>query len=323
MADLGSTQLSVRLFRLARALAARAPLPFGYWLAGLIGGLYYHLNPGHSRHAVANMAVVLAQHPGAPSARRLARRGFAYYAMCLLDFLRLPVHPVTRPEDLIPANLTVDGWHHLEAALGRGRGIILVAAHFGNWDQAAPLFAARGHQVTIVVDEFVSPGLNAEVQGARAALGHHLVAATDGAALRRLYVALRRNEILGLLIDRPLRHKGARVSFFGREAYLPGGAATLALRTGATVLHAYVVRRPDLVSNHLVIEPPVAAPITGDRAEDERALMQAIVDRLQRLIQRHPEQWYMFRPMWAEARAARTGMHAEEPLISTTVHDTI
>ena len=286
--------LAVALFRLAGWLAARAPLPAGYWLAAALGEAYFWLNPGHSRHAVDNLAVVLAQERTFPAVRRLARASFRNYAMYLLDFLRLPsTHPTEAERGTLSA-----GWEHLDAALQGGKGAIVVTAHFGSWDRAIGLVSGRGYRANALVDVFRPPALDAEVRRARARHGLTLIPAEGGAALRQLYGALRRNEVVALLVDRPLREQGTPVTFFGRPTWLPSGPAMLALRTGAPVLVGHFLRRPDLISYQGAFEPLAAPAPTGDRRADERALMQAIVDRLERLIQRHPEQWYMFRPMW-------------------------
>ena len=99
--------------------------------------MYFWLNPGHSRHAVDNLAVVLAQERTFPAARRLARASFRNYAMYLLDFLRLPsTHPTEAEHGALSA-----GWEHLDAALQGGKGAIVVTAHFGSWDRAIGLVA--------------------------------------------------------------------------------------------------------------------------------------------------------------------------------------
>jgi KDO2-lipid IV(A) lauroyltransferase len=192
------------------------------------------------------------------------------------------------------------GWEHLDAALARGRGVIFVAVHFGSWDRAAAVLAARGYRAHVLVDTFRPPALDAAVQQTRAVHGLGIIAAEGGAALRQVYAALRRNEIVVLLVDRPQRDKGTPVTFFGRPTWLPSGPAMLAQRTGATLLHAYLVRRPDLQTFQGAIEPPIEVEATGRRDADEAAIMQRIVARFERLIQRHPEQWYMFRPMWPD-----------------------
>jgi KDO2-lipid IV(A) lauroyltransferase len=293
-----SDRLAARLFRLVSWLVARAPLPAAYWLAGALGDLYYWLNPGHSRHAVANMAIVLAQHPALPAVRRLARASFRYYAMYMLDLLRLPAVPPS----VAGRHVLTEGWEHLEAALAGGRGAVLLGTHFGSWDRAAPLFAARGLRVHVVADTVGGPALDAAIRRLREATGVNVIPAEGGATLRALYAALRRNEIVALIMDRPQRERGTPVTFFGRQTWLPSGPAMLARRTGAPLLHAYLLRRPDLVTYQGVIEPvPLPAP-TGDRAADEQAIMQVAVARIEWVIQRHPEQWYMFRPMWPEER---------------------
>jgi KDO2-lipid IV(A) lauroyltransferase len=213
--------------------------------------------------------------------------------MYMLDFLRLG------STGAVQRGVYAEGWEHLDAALARGRGVIVVAAHFGSWDRAAALLQTRGLRAHVLVDRFEPPALDAVIQQVRAAHGLSIIPAEGGAALRAVYAALRRNEIVILVADRPQREKGTPVTFFGQRAWLPSGPAMLARRTGATLMHAYLLRRPDLRTFQGAIEPPIEVAATGDRHADEQAIMQAVVDRLQRLIQQHPDQWYMFRPMWS------------------------
>jgi KDO2-lipid IV(A) lauroyltransferase len=115
---------------------------------------------------------------------------------------------------------------------------------------------------------------------------------------------LRRNEILGILVDRPLVDDGVPVRFFGAETRVPGGAATLALRTGAGMVTAVVVRESSYYVAH--IGPLVRTEPTDDRAADVQLLTQRCIDELEMWIRRYPDQWYMFRDMWPRQRSVTT-----------------
>lgn len=272
-----------------------------YWVAGGLGELYYWLNPGHSRHAVANLAVITAQHPASPVVRRLARRSFRYYALYLVDVVRQLAMVETNPDEAVITH----GWHELDRALALGRGAIIVAIHCGSWDRAATLLSRRGYRAHLVVDTLPMPWLNALIHRMREQYGLGIIPVEQPGGLRAIYAALARNEIVVLLIDRPLRSGGLPVSLFGRPTRLPAGPASLVRRTGAALLHAYLVRRPGLVSLAGAIEPILVGSGSHHRALDERWLTEQIIDHIERLILAHPEQWYMFRPMWPEEGADR------------------
>ena len=293
-------------FRLAVWLAARVPRGLAYPACALGGELYFWLNPGHSRKAVENFAVVLADREDAPRVRLMARRSFRNYAKSLFDFFRqMSIDP-----DLIEADAVTVGWEHVEAGLARGRGIVLVTPHFGNWDLAVGLTAARGYPIVALADRFTPPEVDELVMRSRTRVGTGIITLESG-SLRRTLQHLRRNAIVGLLADRPQRDGGVEVSFFGRAAWLPSGAARFALRSGATLLLGYVGRRPGDRTFFGGFEPIGPVELTGEQEADIRLLTQATAHAMENLLRQYPDQWYMFRAMWPSTNAGGDVRDAE------------
>ncbi len=286
-------------FRAALALAARTPRRLGYGLGALGGELYFWLNPRHSGKAVANFAVLLADDPRAPRVRDTARRSFRNYGKYLFDFFHLP----TRDPEQIEAEIITEPFDHLDAALAAGRGALIVTPHFGNWDYAGTIIAVRGYPISAVADVFAPPALDRLVRAARECFGLGVIPLDRGGGLRQIQRALRRNGIVALVADRPRQEGGAAVEFFGARAWLPAGPARIALRTGAPVLPGFVVRRPGDRTYFGEVGPAIPFTPTGDEAADVQALTQALAGRLEGLLRRHPDQWYMFREMWPETIA--------------------
>ena len=272
------------------ALFRVVPRRAGYLLADLLGPLVARAWGGQYARATANMRTVLG--PGAPSAivHRRVRQVFRNYARYLIDVLCLP--SMGRPE--LERSVDVVGWEHIPNALARGKGILLVTGHVGNWDVPAALLAARGFPVNVIVERLEPPAWNDRVQATRERAGLRAIPMETGA--REMFASLRRNEVLALLIDRPLAEGGAPVRFFGRQTRVPDGVARLALRTGAMVVGAVGLRRGDRFV--AVVSPPIVFEPTGDRERDVQALTQLVTDWLERQIRQHPSQWYMFRDMW-------------------------
>ncbi len=286
-------------------LAARVPRGLAYRVCALAGELYFWLNPAHSRKAVENFAVVLADDVGAARVRLMARRSFRNYVKSLFDFFRqMSIDP-----DLIESDAFVDGWEHLDAGLERGRGILVVTPHFGNWDIAAALTAARGYPIVVLADRFTPPGLDLLVRWGRNRAGVGVVT-VDSGALRRTLQLLRRNVIVGIVADRPQREGGVEVEFFGASAWLPAGPARFALRTGAAVILGYIGRRPGDRTFFGGFAPQLAFTPSGDEGADVRALTQMIAREMEGVLRQYPDQWYMFRQMWP-GMGARTDEHTE------------
>jgi KDO2-lipid IV(A) lauroyltransferase len=242
--------------------------------------------------------VLLADDVRSARVRLMARQSFRNYAKSLFDFFRqMSIDP-----DLIESDTFTVGWEHVEAGLARGRGIVLVTPHFGNWDLAAGLTAARGYPFVALADRFTPPAVDRLVRRSRNRTGVGIVT-LDSGSLRRTIQLLRRNVIVAIVADRPQRQGGVEVCFFGAPAWFPAGPARFALRTGATILLGYVGRRPGDRTFYGNFEPIASVDVTGDEATDIRAQTQVIVHAMEGLLRQYPDQWYMFRQMWPDTRA--------------------
>src|SRR5439155_20939348 len=240
---------------------------------------------GHLRRATDNMRQVLGAEADPRDAGRLTRAAFANYARYMVDLVRLP-HLKSR--ELID-NISVDGWEHVEAAYTVGKGVVFATGHIGNWDMAGAAFAARGRPVSALVETLEPARWNERVQRTRTAAGVKAIPIENG--LRDMIATLRKREGLAVLVDRPVEENGVSVTFFGRTTRIPGGAATLALRTGSPVVPAAMVRDPHGPGYLAHIGPP----ILGEKGDDASQVMQRIMSWLEGIIRRYPDQWFMFR----------------------------
>jgi phosphatidylinositol dimannoside acyltransferase len=257
------------------------------WLTPLVLALFAR---GYLRRATDNMRQVLGPQADPREAARLTRAAFANYARYMIDLVRLP-HLKSR--ELID-NIRVEGWENVDAAYRVGKGVVFATGHIGNWDMAGAAFAARGRPVSALVETLKPARWNDRVQRTRTAAGVKAIPIENGP--REMLAALRKQEGLAVLVDRPLASDGVRVTFFGRPTRVPGGAATLALRTGSPVVPAALVRVPGGTGYLAHIGPP----IVGQKGDDPTMMMQRIMSWLEGIIRRYPDQWFMFRQMWPQ-----------------------
>jgi KDO2-lipid IV(A) lauroyltransferase len=245
---------------------------------------------GYLRRATDNMRQVLGPQADPRDAARLTRLAFANYARYMVDLVRLPN---VKAHELV-GNIRVEGWEHVDAAYLAGKGVVFATGHIGSWDMAGAVFAARGRPVSALVETLKPARWNERVQRSRTAAGVKAVPIENG--LRDMLAILRKQEALAVLVDRPLVSEGVPVTFFGRGTRVPGGAATLALRTGSPVVPAALVRDPR--GNGYVAH--IGPPIVGQKGDDASVVMQRIMNWLEGIIRRYPDQWFMFRQMWPQ-----------------------
>lgn len=246
------------------------------------------------RMALANMERVLGPLPDPLEVRRQVRNVFRNYAKYLVDLLRLPRIDARA----VDRQVRVFGLEHLDRCLEQGKGVVMVTAHIGNWDLAGAFLAGRGYPVNVIVETLKPPRWNELVQKIRSITG---MRAITESGVRQMLRVLRQNEILAVLIDRPLPDQGVTVRFFDATTRVPGGAATLALRSGAAIVAAALVRKGRGYEAH--ISPPLQVPASGDSDLDVQLTTQRVMSWLETLIRDHPDQWFMFRNMWPEAAA--------------------
>lgn len=200
-----------------------------------------------------------------------------------LESLRLWTRPAERNLRRVRA---VEGARHLDEALASGRGVIVAAPHYGNWELLNQWLASR----TPLAVLYAPPGsgaVEAFLTRARARPGVEPVRA-DAAAVRRLLRRLQDGGVLGILPDQqPKRGEGVYAPFFGQPALTMTLLARLAARSGATVLLAAAERDPDERGFTIRIAPAAEAVADSDPALAAAALNAAI----ERLVLRAPLQY--------------------------------
>jgi lauroyl/myristoyl acyltransferase len=292
-----SPPLIVWMHVAATLLMRYVPVEVAHAVVGWMTPLALVFAPRHVRHAMANMRQVLGPSADPGQVRRVTLAAFTNYARYMVDLVRLASVDLD-PRELVK-DVVFDGWEHVERAYQHGRGVVVVGGHVGSWDLGAAVFVARGQVVSTLAERLEPPEWNARVQRIRERIGMKAILVDDSP--RAMLEPLRQGQALAVLVDRPLvGDEGIPVTFFGRTARVPAGAATLALRAGAAILPAVLVRRP---SDRGYVahfgEPLLASPGRRHSPEEVQATMQRIMTWLEGIVRRYPDQWYMFRPMWS------------------------
>lgn len=290
--------VSQRLAWLASQVARLVPLPLAYWLADRCGDLAYLLLKTYRRNVQHNVALALGPGADAQEVRRVARLVFRNSARNFIDLLRVP-H--LSPDELIRSiQVCPESWVEFERLAASGQGAVIVTAHLGPFDYVGQLLSARGYRFTSLTTRTVPELLDAAVNYLRTSRGLRIERATPG-GIRRVILALRRGELIGLAADRDFFQNGWPVIFFGKETTLPPGPVRLARSAGVPILAAFTRRLKR--GYQLLIEPPFYIERTDDAARDLRSGLQRLVELFERHIREAPDQWVIFQRVWPERPA--------------------
>ncbi len=187
------------------------------------------------------------------------------------------------------------GWDVLERAYARGKGVVLVSGHLGNWELSAAYMAMRGIAVDAIAMHMANPLSDDFFRRTRERLGISVV--FDDEAVRRIPRAFKQGRAVGFLSDQAAGGLAATfVPFFGRPARTPRGAAVFALRGDLPIVFLVAIRQPDGRYQCHYEEVPLVK--TGEREHDVDATVLAYTQTLERFVRRFPEQYFWQHRRW-------------------------
>lgn len=215
----------------------------------------------------------------------LSRRTFRNFARYIVDYGRFHSLSDDALDREIPA---AEGFSFLDEAIRRGRGVILVTGHIGIWELGGVFFGRQGVKVNVVAVHEGSERIDA-IRGTYRTRHNVRTIVLDGSPFPSLEImaALRRGELVAMLVDRWGRADGVTAEFFGRDHLFPRGPFVLSRATGAPIVPAFVVSEGNAYRG--VVDQPFVVDEPGDEPYARR-----VSDALERMIRRYPDQWYNF-----------------------------
>ena len=286
--EVPASSLSRAAVRLFLALLGRLSPGVRVGLAKAIGRLAFAL--GIRRRVTLAQLEWAFPSWSARERRAVGRRTFENMARAALDAVVSPTLSNEELAALVPAEAELTA----ERALAGGRGLLAVTAHFTSWELFGEAVSGRGIPLNTVVRP-LKGAFNAEVVAARLRAGMKLLPQRN--ALRATLSALRRNEVVAVLLDQAVGGKHALyVPFFGRPAATTALVSVAAMRSGAPVVVSVVTR--SMNGFRLRVEGPFPVPSTGDRVRDAWTHTATLTAVLERFIRDSPDQWLWLHRRW-------------------------
>ncbi|MCG3203485.1 MAG: Lipid A biosynthesis lauroyltransferase [Elusimicrobia bacterium] len=187
-----------------------------------------------------------------------------------------------------------EGVDQLDNFVKQKTGVILLAAHYCNWEVLGAAIAARFPEFTAIARPMRNPYVEEWVQKKRGLGGTRIILHRQ--AVKASLKWIKAHHMIGILIDQNLYTGGEFVSFFGRPAATTTLPALLHARTQAPVIITYVEREG--AGFRARFTPPILPPpqITGENSI--KAHTQAISDNIENIIRRYPENWFWVHNRW-------------------------
>jgi len=259
------------------------------WAAAM-GLLGYRMSARYRAMADKNLRIAYGDSLSQAERDRITRRVFQNFARAVLvEFLKAP----SMKPDALRRKVIVDDWSLVDEILARGKGMIMVTAHFGNFELLARRAALEGYSFAVVARQSPDPGFNEITDSIRESGGYTVHARGDSP--KGLLQRLRKGGIIAILPDQ--KSEDVFVPFFGQVAGTVAGPAVLALKTGAPILPMFCTYQNDGTYN-VTIGPEIDIHSTGNTDEDSHRIMADITKLIEDNVRAHPDQWLWLHDRW-------------------------
>ncbi|HUH66594.1 MAG TPA: lysophospholipid acyltransferase family protein [Syntrophales bacterium] len=253
--------------------------------------IFYHLSPKHRFITIHNLKNAFPE-KSTGDIIAIAKGVYKTLGIVAADFFDIPFLNKENISDLVD----VDGMEHLEKALTKNKGVLLFGAHFGNWELAVIAISLLLKPVVVIYRPLDSPMLDNLVEFVRSSTGNTPV--PKERAIRQMIRGLRKNDILGILIDQNVAwYEGVFVEFFGRTACTTNGLAALALYSEAPVIPGHIVRLQN-GRYRLAFLEEMKVVRTGNDEEDIVTNTQNFTKVVEDVIRQYPDQWLWIHQRW-------------------------
>ena len=283
-------------YKLAALLSRKLPRRVGLRVASFLGHVIARIDKKRRDQVIRNAVRVSDSELSRKEVNSFLYQTFESYAHYWLNTFRL----VDMTEHELESTFSHDGWELIERAIKEDPGVILILPHLGAWDWGGFWISKiKGVSVSAVVEPLEPPELFEWFKRSRNDLGMDIIPAGPDAGSQVLK-AMSEKQLVVLVSDRDVGGSSVEVEFFGEKTLLPAGPATLALRTGATLLPVAIYNKGD--GCHGVVRPAISLERRGKFRSDVKRITQIIAEEMEFLIRKAPEQWHLMQANWPSDR---------------------
>ncbi|MBW2036473.1 MAG: lysophospholipid acyltransferase family protein [Deltaproteobacteria bacterium] len=266
-------------------------LTAGQRIGSLLGLLLFICDSKHRNIAIDNLTHAFGREKGPEEIRDLAQRVFRNLGCILFEI----AWSLKLSERDFPRYFDIKGLSNLKKAYEKGKGVLVLTGHVGNWELLTIVAGMTGYPLSIVVRPLDFSPLNEFFVRVRSRFGARLIPKQH--SMRAVLRSLKRGEMVAVLLDQNVDwYDGVFVDFFGRPACSNKGLALLALHTGAPVVPVFLVR--DRLCLKAEFGPEMRLIQTGDETKDIEANTQQYTKAIESVIRRHPDQWFWVHQRW-------------------------
>ncbi len=279
------------LFLLFSYLFRFCGLKFSRKFSAPLACLFFYLIPIRKEVVFTNLQKAFPE----LDRNKIKKIAFSCYKNFLISFVEIMCMPIMSREDIINI-LPIINADLIKTKYEIGNGVILLSAHFGNWELIATSVSTRINiPFHVVVKSQRNPFVNNWLNKMRTKWINKVVPL--GISIRQVYKELKNKNIIAMVADQRGPSKGMRVKFFNIDTPAYSGPAMLAAKTGAPIIYGLTIRQPDY-SYKVVLEEIDLRNLPENEEEKIVEISQRHTTFLEKYIRKNPEQWFWMHKIW-------------------------
>jgi Kdo2-lipid IVA lauroyltransferase/acyltransferase len=279
------------LFRLVSFIVLALPVRIGLMLGQAIGSLSFYIFKKDREKALRNLDIAFGHSKSEIEKRNIVKKVFENLGKNLIEVMSIP--KLTRGS--INKYVSCENIGILKRFAAENKGIIILSAHFGNWELLAHYISIQGLPINVIARRVRMDGLEAFLSGIRKKNNVNVI--YRDASAKEIVDLLRNGKFVGIMPDQDMDSvSGVFVDFFGKSAWTPSGPAVLSFLTGVSIVPCFLVRRS--FGHEFLIDTPVELVKTGDRKKDILENTRRYTSIIEDYIKRFPEHWVWFHDRW-------------------------
>jgi len=266
------------------------PLKLARFLADLAGRLAFSFGGKEKKRALENMRFAFPEKTDA-EIRQIARQVFSNLCRNAVEW----IHAYKLNKKNVDKWIESEDFEKIDLALSKGKGIIILSSHFGNWELASFCYSFRGYRATAIVRRIYFNPYDRFINRMRKSKNVNVVYRGDSP--RKFFKILRNNESLGILADQDMDSvDGVFVDFFGKPAYTPTGPVQLSMATGAPIIPCFVIWEKN--KHRLILEDPIVLEAKETKEETIKYNTQKWSRILESYVRKYPDHWVWMHRKW-------------------------
>jgi len=191
--------------------------------------------------------------------------------------------------------ITYAGADYLTETLKKGRGGIIVTAHFGNWEMQAAYSTECGYPLDVIAKVQHNPLFDRLINDIREKMNVKVIPVRSS-ALRDVVKSLKQNRLVAFVADQHDPSQNLIMNFLGRPASVARGPAVFAINQKCPIL-PFLMRRVSYDKHILMSHPPIYPIESGNDEQDVIDMTRKYLDFFEKTIKEYPDQW-----MWTHRR---------------------